>query len=369
MTQGDRKRGSSNALEEIDGPLAEVLGRLERTLKERSAREAAAPADTAPAAQGEARKRSLAVGTANMRGNGPARPPAKKRTTRQPNTVSGKVLVNGDMLRPEHVAYNHSLFLQCALPVRHSDTNRLRWEIKNGRATLLIRAGELGDPQRPGTFKQCEVPAGPKARLIAAYVNDYAYRHNTRTIPLGASMREAMGKLGVKVGGHNGKELTRELENFAAADIYLGLWDEDGNAATHKAAVAKSMSFWVERDERKRAFWTPELELSAEYAEALRTHMAPTYWPALIGLQHNARAMDVHAFLQSRLVRVKKPVFLPAPLLHGLFGQGIKQLDHFWPHFLKALTEARRFYQAARLDLQADGVLLHRSPPLLPSNK
>ena len=29
--------------------------------------------------------------------------------------------------------------------------------------------------------------------------------------------------------------------------------------------------------------------------------MAPYYWPALVGLQHNPRAMDIHSYLAYRL--------------------------------------------------------------------
>ena len=44
---------------------------------------------------------------------------------------------------------------------------------------------------------------------------------------MGDSLREAMDKLNILVGGKNGKELSREVKNLAA-EIGLGVWDDSG---------------------------------------------------------------------------------------------------------------------------------------------
>jgi hypothetical protein len=38
-------------------------------------------------------------------------------------------------------------------------------------------------------------------------------------------------------------ERRREIENFAAAEIGIGMWDEYGNAYHHRALIAPRMSF------------------------------------------------------------------------------------------------------------------------------
>ena len=79
-----------------------------------------------------------------------------------------------------------------------------------------IVAIPLVQPDKLGEFKKCLVPAGPKARIVAAYINDYAYRERTPVVDLGETMRTFMERVEIPVGGKNGKELQRELENFAA---------------------------------------------------------------------------------------------------------------------------------------------------------
>jgi len=80
--------------------------------------------------------------------------------------------------RPDHpaedLAYTHSIFVQCFMPLRHNKSNELEWETGNRSAKLLMSPGVLSSPTAP-RFKRCQVPAGPKARIVAAYINDFAF--------------------------------------------------------------------------------------------------------------------------------------------------------------------------------------------------
>ena len=305
--------------------------------------------------------------------------PEKKPKPRKPETVLTPLpaAAFADAIRPEDVGYTHPVLMQCFLPVRHTKTNADRHQTNCGRASLVIRAGELVKPDAPNTFKQCLVPAGPKARLISAYVNDFIHSYRTPVVPLGDSMRKAMEKMGIPIGGKNGEELARELENFAAAEIILGVWDADGSAHQRKAAVSEEFSFWIERDPNQRTFWQPEMTVSQRYYAAITERdMTPFHWPALIELSHNARAMDIHAFLTYRLHRgLKKPVPLRREVLHAMFGQGVKSEKQFWPEFKKALLVAHKQYPTARIEVTKDskgnetGILLKDSPPLIPYRK
>ena len=277
-------------------------------------------------------------------------------------------------IRPEDIGYTHPIFVQCFLPVRHNAKNAQRWQTDCGRASLVIRAGELIKPGELRTFKQCTVPAGPKARLVNAYISDYAMRHKTPVIPLGDSLREAMAKMEIPIGGRNGLELKKELENLASAEIILGVWGDDGSAHMEQAKIARRLSFWIDKDDQQRTLWQPEMTLSTEYYESLVNgdRMAPVYWPALVGLQHNPRAMDIHAFLVYRLHKgLERPITLSADVLHAMFGQDIKLRKHFWPEFKLAVAEAHKWYPTARIELLKDGtgMTLKNSPALIPHRK
>lgn len=271
------------------------------------------------------------------------------------------------------IAYTHPLFMQCFLPVRHNASNDQLWQMENGRASIIIRAGLLLDPKQPGVFIQRSVPAGPKGRLLMAYINDYILRHRTRTVPLGESLRKGMELMGVLVSGKNGRALNREVKNFAAAEIVLGTWNSSGSARQDQTKIASHISFWDERDGTQGSFWQSEMTISPDYYKAIIDGgMAPVYWPAMIGLQHNPRAMDIHSFLAYRLRGpLKRPVTLAPAEVHSLFGKDIALLKNFWPKFRPALAEAHKWYPTARVELLQNqgGLLLRSSPALIPYQK
>jgi Plasmid encoded RepA protein len=275
------------------------------------------------------------------------------------------------VIKPEDVGYTHPVFLQCFLPTRHSAKNKQRWQTNCGRASLVIRAGELANPDKPNEYESCIVPAGPKARFVIAYVNDYIQRHDTPTVNMGESLRDAMEKMNISVGGKNGTELKREVKNFAAAEIGLGVWNDD-QVQHHRALVADHMSFWLEKDPNQRTIWQPEMTVSREYFAAVREgdRLAPFYWPAMLALQHDTRAMDIHCFLTYRLRNgLKRPVLLHTKVLHALFGQDITARKKFWSSFKKSLLAAHKWYPQAQIEIKNDCIILKDSPPLIPHRK
>lgn len=281
--------------------------------------------------------------------------------------------ITGELIRPEDIAYTHSLFVQCFMPVRHHKTNAQEWECGNRNAKLVITAGKLINPAVPGEFKRCVVPAGGMARLVAAYINNYIYKEKTPVIDLGESLRKAMQKMHVPIAGTSGKALTHELENFAAADITLGLWLPDGSAHQEQAKVARRLSFWIEKNPQQGTLWRPEMTVSDEYYRSVieTRHMAPVYMPDYVKLRKKPRAQDVYMWLCYRLRNPLKrnPTPINAAALHSVFGQDIKRFKHFWPEFKKAVSDAHECYQDARLEFGNDCLKLYTSPPRIPYRK
>jgi hypothetical protein len=89
---------------------------------------------------------------------------------------------------------------------------------------------------------------------------------------------------------------------------------------------------------------------------------------AQVGLQHCARAMDIHKFLTYRLRNhLSHPVLLSTKALQSVFGQEVTEPWAFWQQFKKALHQALSWYPQARVELLEDGsgMKLFNSPPLI----
>ena len=288
-----------------------------------------------------------------------------------PELLKPSSLFDDEVINQEDVHYTHPVFLQCFLPTRHTAKNRDRWQVDNGRASLVIRAGELANPQKQNDFESCMVPAGPKARFVIAFVNDYIQRHNDATVDMGKSLRKAMCHMNIEVGGKNGKELQREAKNFAASEITIAKWS--GVKVTHEGGrVASKMTFWLEKNPDQRTIWQPEMTVSRDYFNAMTDddRVAPFYWPAMVALQHDTRAMDFHCWLTYRLRDgLKRPFPLSVATLHALFGRDIKERAKFWQNFKSSLDAARKWYPKARIEVKNDCIVIKDSPPLIPHRK
>jgi hypothetical protein len=270
----------------------------------------------------------------------------------------------------DDVTYTHAVFAQCFLPLRRLLNSSKRYEVRHGRAALLITAGDLLNPQTQ-EFVQMDVPSSSAARIALAHINNHIIRSRSLDeslmVPMGDSLRDFMDYQGLSIGGKNGKEIARQIHNLAAARIMLGVWTDD-RARQVNTQIADAIDFWLERDRRQRTLWQPMMRVSERYAEAIREHCVPHDMRALVGLYENTRAMDIYTWLAYRLPRVKEKteVVVRFDDLKHVFGTGVKDGYKFRQAFKAALAEALRWYPVARVGLEKEGVRLFNSPSPVP---
>jgi len=274
-------------------------------------------------------------------------------------------IINSVVINRDDIAFTHSTFLQCFLPLRPLLKGKNLYQVNHGNASLVIQSGILVDPNNPYNVEEREIPAGAKARLLFAYINDQAIRTKSPVVDMGHSLRDFMERNGVPVCGSNAKEITRQAKNIAAAYILLGKWEKK-KVTQRKMEIAEGMTFWIEKNPKQGSLWQPEMELSEKYMQTLQNHKAPLDFRALVGLQGSPRAMDVYCWLAYRLKSVSVPTKIPYEALHPVFGREIKQLKHFKERFKEAVIEAHKFYPEARIELDKDYVTLCESPLSVP---
>ena len=90
------------------------------------------------------------------------------------------------------IGYHHSVMVQCFLPQARPKDGVTSHQLRHGRASLLIEAGKIADPDREHEFKLCQVPWGAHSRLIIPYINKQAVVTKSPVIDLGTSLRDFM---------------------------------------------------------------------------------------------------------------------------------------------------------------------------------
>ena len=283
----------------------------------------------------------------------------------EPPTPSADEIENA--LVGRDIGFYHAIMMQCFLPQKALPNGRREWQVRHGRASMLVEAGRVVIPEKDHEFRHCDVPAGTKPRLILAYILGYAVSRKTRVIDMGKSLRRFMKNIGMPVTGRNGKILAREVENVAAANFYLGTWSEEGST-TRFARVANELSFWIERNNDQLSIWRPEMVLSAEFYDAIQHHRVPVDISHLLQLSKSPRRMDFYCWLSYRLPRISSNSPIPIALRHlqPIFAPDIVDPYLFKQRIKDDLKAISKVYGGFNVQLQKDALWLVNSPPPVP---
>ena len=266
---------------------------------------------------------------------------------------------------PEDLAFTHSVLAQTYLPTTKPADGVRRWERRQGRATLLVDAGEALDP-RTQQFVQVPLPYGPKARLLLMHLNSEAVRHQSPVIPVEDSMTAFFRRLmGRTQDGRQVRMLKSQLTSLATATFRMGVVQGNDRALQVDTKVVTAFDLWPENTEGQRVLWPSVLRLSMDYYESLTKFAVPLDERAVAALAHSATALDIYCWLAQRLHRIPtgKPQFVSWPAVYDQFGQGYREIRKFRRDFLALLVQVRAAYPSGRLSHDNRGLSLEASPP------
>lgn len=274
-----------------------------------------------------------------------------------------------DALLGRDIGYYHGVMMQCFLPQKEQPVEERRWSVKHGKAALAVQAGIIADREQVGEFVDCALPSGAKARLIIPYIIGYAVQRNTREIDMGGSLRRFMDKIKVPVTGPNGKALTREVQNVAAASFVIGGWSEQG-VTTTKANIAEELSFWIDKQPDQRSFWRPEMVLDQRFFEAISERRVPVDMGHLVQLQRSPRRMDLYCWLSYRtpLIGRDKTIKIRLEHLQPIFAPEITTAKNFRAKLVGDLKAIASIYPDFKIEVVGDMLTLRKSPPPIPAN-
>jgi len=267
----------------------------------------------------------------------------------------------------DNLAFLHTILAQCGLPYRNPNTRD--YIRQNGRASLIVSAGHLLDPETRKPVLQ-GVPYGAKPRLLMIHLCTEAIRSQSATIPIADSMSAFMRSLGLKVtGGKKGTIGTfkEQLNRLAASRMQLIMDYGKTGTTINPAPLIKQFDVWFPTDARQRVLWPSEVTLSSEFYDSLKIHALPMDPRAVRALQHSARALDIYAWLTHRLPRVKETngVKISWAALHAQFGPDVIDNRTFRRQFTKAMKQALAVYPKAKVESEDGGIRLRKSVPAI----
>ncbi|MBS0984279.1 replication protein RepA [Gluconobacter cerinus] len=260
---------------------------------------------------------------------------------------------------PERPEYLHTVLCQVGLPRRRPAEPF--FERKNGKASLLITAGKMYDGEE---WIQQIVPYGTKPRLALFHISSEAVRLQSRTIPVGRSIRAFMRRLNLDTNGRSMTAFRQQMNALCACQMQL--------AYGSRNIDAKPVELYDAWTNNGAPGQESVIELSEKFWHELREAAVPLDGRALEALQHSCLALDTYTWLAHRLRRISKinGEHLTWMNMRQQFGQEYKGPEadkNFKKAFNLALRQVMQVYPQARLESVRTGFRLLPSPaPVAP---
>jgi hypothetical protein len=258
---------------------------------------------------------------------------------------------------PDRPDFLHTVLCQVGLPRR--STTELKFERRNGLASLLVEAGALFSGQK---WLQQPLPYGPKPRLALVHISTEAVRTKSRVIDSGRSLHDFMRRLGIGTNGREYKNFRQQMRALSACRMSLGY----GNTTIDAKPIEK-FSTWNALEE-EHDLDAGVIELTSKFYDSLIDSAVPLDPRALACLQGSSLALDIYTWLSHRLHRVSRVSGdrVTWSNLADQFGQEYSEIKDFKKTFHKALVQVRAVYPDARLDEVRGGYILLPSKPPVP---
>ena len=264
--------------------------------------------------------------------------------------------------------FQHSIFCQTYLPYRDPGNDVILHEHEQGRASLAIQCTQIRNP-KTGEYEYIGLPFGSRARLILAYINTMAIKHQSPIVDIESSITAFTKAIGLQHKGRDIKNVKNQLSRIAASLITLQYIPE-GEEKTIQAnfSLVKSYDLWFPKGENQKVSWTSQVELTSDYYEELCKRAIPLDIRALGALKNSPMAIDLYSWLAQRLHRVPEGgQFIPWTAIKRQFGGNYKTMKKFKEKFRLTLQQVKLQYRDAKIvEDKNKGFNLYTSPSPIP---
>ena len=272
-------------------------------------------------------------------------------------------------------AFLFSGWAQAALPHKRL-ADDAPWQVRTERVTLLVEPGRRTMPSGPPI--SVGVPYGSRARLIMLYLQSEALKTNTRSVELGKSLRDWLGKMGIPPGGKSIQSIREQAERITRCRISFHLHSagKQGLIQQHIVDTAMFGETPVYQGEdsggdhpeasggaaRGGSGFLETVRLSETFFEQLKRHPVPVDDAAIRAINRHSMALDIYCWLAYRLHVLSGDRTVSWKALHAQFGGGVSRLDHFRTVFTENLNLALAVYPDAKVEGQGLTLQPSRAP-------
>jgi hypothetical protein len=172
--------------------------------------------------------------------------------------------------------------------------------------------------------------------------------------------------MSIPVGGRTYQLVAEQARRISACRLTFYFDRPGARQFENGAFVAGGISLAGLSDPDQPNLWQEKVRLDEGFLRSLREHPVPVREEAIRVIGTRSMAIDIYIWLAYRLHSLTRAMPISWLSLHTQFGGGFKHVRQMKPTFTEALNLAIAVYPEARVEIDADGMVLHPSRPAIP---
>jgi len=287
------------------------------------------------------------------------RQPSLSKRARQIVNLAGE-LVENPFNPAKDLSFMSRLLVMVNLPYRDPGIEARNWWRANRSVIINVTPGYKKD-------KSLGIPYGSYPRLIMAYLITQAVKTNSPIINLGNSFREFLDLIGIEKGGHQYKQLRKQLDRTLSAAFSWTYENEAVWSRTNIQVSHQSQLWWDPKSPDQLSFLDSFVELNANFFNEIIRNPVPMDLRILKVLKNSPLGLDLYMFLSWRTFNLKELVFISWRSLHDQLGGQYTDLKNFARESKKHLKRIQAIWPELNIKSVKGRLCISPSRSLIPA--
>ena len=191
------------------------------------------------------------------------------------------------------------LLIMVNLPYRDPGKDARVWLRENGKISIIITPAYNKKGENLG------IPYGTYPRLILAYIITQAVKTKSPEHFLGKSFRDFIELIGIESGGHQFRNVKKQLERTLSASFSWTYENAQMRSRTNIQVAHQSQLWWDPKSPDQESLWESYIKLNTDFFIEITRNAVPFDLRVLSTLKNSPLGLDLYMFISWRSFKIK----------------------------------------------------------------